>query len=125
MYGEFGGGGGRAPFTAKTSPLFGENALIAQLLVPRFESRDGWHSFVQRWFHVKLRNGLRELTSFPEHCMHLYQVNGIANFKADVDDNTSSKSPRLLEIACRQLDEPLCVHPTDGLWDPQPEMAKR
>ena len=28
VYGEFGGGGAEAPFTAKTSPFFGENALI-------------------------------------------------------------------------------------------------
>ena len=35
MYGEFGGGGGggaEAPFTAKTSPFFGENALQTSFL---------------------------------------------------------------------------------------------
>ena len=47
-----GGGGAEAPFTAKTSPFFGENALFVG---------------VEYSFHVKLRNGLRELTAFAEH----------------------------------------------------------
>ena len=35
-------------------------------VVPPFKSGD-WHPFVQCSFHVELRNGLRELTTFADH----------------------------------------------------------